>query len=56
MHGIPACIIDIMAEQRSFIMSICAASIGIILHIMPSLVISQVILHIMGGIIIWPIM
>ena len=49
MQGAPACIMDIIEEQRSFIMSICEASIGIILHIMPSLVISQVILHIIGA-------
>ena len=51
MHGMPIAIMDIIALQRSRIMSICEASIGIILHIMPSLVISQVMRHIMGIII-----
>jgi len=48
MHGMPACIMDIIALQRSRIMSICAASIGIILQTMPSLVISQVMRQVMG--------
>src|SRR5687768_5951198 len=55
MHGIPICIICIIISQRCFIISICEASIGIILHIMPSLVISTVMRHIMGAIIPMPI-
>ena len=55
MHGIPICIICIIISQRCFIISICEASIGIILHIMPSLVISTVMRHIMGIIICMPI-
>jgi hypothetical protein len=54
MHGMPAAIMDIIAVQRSFIISICDASIGMTLHVMPSLVISQVIRHIMGCIGIMP--
>jgi hypothetical protein len=41
----------IIMSQRSFIMSIVMPSIGIIFMTIPSLVISQDILHIMGGII-----
>src|ERR1051326_4892567 len=48
MQGIPACIIDIIISQRPFIISIWAGSIGIILQTIPSLPISQVILHIIG--------
>lgn len=48
MHGIPMCIMLFIISQRDFIISICDMSIGIILHVMPSLVISQVILHIIG--------
>ncbi|WP_437974573.1 hypothetical protein WMF11_40005 [Sorangium sp. So ce295] len=46
--GIPADIIFVMASQRSFSMSIDMPSGGIILQIIPSLVISHDILHIMG--------
>jgi hypothetical protein len=48
MHGIPLAIIDVIIVIRSFIISIIEGSIGIILQIMPSLPISQVILHIIG--------
>ena len=48
MHGMPAVIIDCIVAMRSFIMSICAMSIGIIFMTMPSLDISHVILHIIG--------
>jgi hypothetical protein len=57
--GAPMAIIDCMASQRSFMRGIIDASVGIIFIIMPSLVISQVILHIIGimpGIIIGIIM
>jgi hypothetical protein len=47
-HGMPAAIIAVMALQRSRMVSIWAASMGISLQVMPSLPISQVILHIMG--------
>jgi hypothetical protein len=46
--GIPADIIFVMASQRSFSMSIDTPSGGIILQIIPSLVISHDILHIIG--------
>lgn len=46
--GIPIAIIALMAEQRSLIIVIWAASVGIILQTMPSLVISAVIRHIIG--------
>ena len=46
--GAPMAIIDCMASQRSFMRGIIDASVGIIFIIMPSLVISQVILHIIG--------
>ena len=52
MHGIPDCII----VMRSFIISICDASIGMTFIIMPSFVISQLILHIIGIIMPMPIM
>lgn len=48
MHGMPMFIMDIIICMRSFIMSICDMSIGIILQTMPSLPISIVILHIIG--------
>jgi hypothetical protein len=48
MHGMPAAIIAIMALQRSRIMSICELSMGTSLQVMPSLVISQDIRHIIG--------
>ncbi|WP_437764396.1 hypothetical protein WMF27_35610 [Sorangium sp. So ce281] len=46
--GIPADIIFVMASQRSFSVSIDMPSGGIILQIIPSLVISHDILHVMG--------
>ena len=46
--GAPIAIIDCMASQRSFMRGIIDASVGIIFIIMPSLVISHVILHIIG--------
>jgi hypothetical protein len=61
--GAPMAIIDCMASQRSFMRGIIDASVGIIFIIMPSFVISQDILHIIGimpdiiiGIIMPPIM
>jgi hypothetical protein len=48
MQAMPMAIMAFMALQRSVIMSMAEASIGIILITMPSLVISQVIRHIMG--------
>lgn len=51
MQGIPACIMLFIAWQRSRIMSICEASIGVTLKPMPSLVVSMDILHIIGCII-----
>ncbi|MDB4993936.1 MAG: hypothetical protein JWM74_1368 [Myxococcaceae bacterium] len=51
MQGMPMLIMRIIMSQRSFIMSIVMPSIGIIFMVMPSFVISQDILHIMGGII-----
>ena len=56
MHGIPFAIIDVIIIIRSFIISICDGSIGIILQTIPSLPISHVILHIMGIIMFMPIM
>ncbi|OJH41135.1 hypothetical protein BON30_09595 [Cystobacter ferrugineus] len=46
--GIPMAIMEFIASQQSFIMSICDGSMGIIRHIMPSLPISIVIRHIIG--------
>lgn len=46
--GAPMAIIDCMASQRSFMRGIIDASVGIIFIIMPSFVISQDILHIIG--------
>ncbi len=46
--GIPMDIMEFIASQQSFIISMEPCSVGIILHIMPSLVISQVIRHIIG--------
>ncbi|WP_434389005.1 hypothetical protein [Melittangium boletus] len=46
--GIPMAIMEFIASQQSFIISICAASMGIMRHIMPSLPISHVIFAIMG--------
>jgi hypothetical protein len=51
--GAPMAIMEFMASQRSFMRDIIEASVGIIFIIMPSFVISQDILHIMG--IIMPI-
>jgi hypothetical protein len=48
MQGIPFCMHDIIVCMRSFMESIIAGSIGIILQTMPSLVISMVHLHIIG--------
>lgn len=49
--GMPPCIMDIMRLQQSMNMSMLMPSIGIISHVMPFLVIVQVILAIMTGII-----
>jgi hypothetical protein len=46
--GMPVAIIFIIISQRSLSISIDMPSGGVILHIIPSLVISQLILHIMG--------
>jgi hypothetical protein len=46
--GAPMAIIDVMASQRSCIRGIIDASVGIIFIVMPSFVISQDILHIIG--------
>ena len=46
--GAPIAIIDCMASQRSFMRGIIDESVGIIFIIMPSFVISQDILHIIG--------
>jgi len=46
--GAPMAIIEFMASQRSFMRDIIAGSVGIIFIIMPSFVISQDILHIIG--------
>jgi hypothetical protein len=48
MTGAPMAIIEFMASQRSFMRGIIDESIGIIFIIMPSFVISQDILHMMG--------
>jgi hypothetical protein len=55
MHGIPMLIMDIIISQQFFIMSICEASIGVILQTMPSLVISQLMRQVIMGIGIPPI-
>lgn len=54
--GAPMAIIDCMASQRSFMRGIIDGSVGIIFIIMPSLVISHDIVHIIGMGIIMPIM
>ncbi|ATB32177.1 hypothetical protein MEBOL_005653 [Melittangium boletus DSM 14713] len=46
--GIPMAIMEFIASQQSFIISICPASMGIIRQIIPSLPISHVIRLIMG--------
>ena len=46
--GAPMAIIELMASQRSFMRGIIDDSIGIIFIIMPSFVISQDILHMIG--------
>jgi hypothetical protein len=46
--GAPMAIIELMASQRSFMRGIIAGSVGIIFIIMPSFVISQDILHVIG--------
>jgi len=46
--GAPMAIIELMASQRSFMRGIIDESIGIIFIIMPSFVISQDILHMIG--------
>ncbi len=46
----PHFIIDIIMSQQFFIISMLMPSIGIILQVMPSLVISHFILHIIMGI------
>ena len=46
--GAPMAIIELMASQRSRMRAIIAGSIGIIFMTMPSFVISQDILHIIG--------
>ena len=46
--GAPMAIIDVMASQRSVMRDIIAGSVGIIFMTMPSFVISQDILHIIG--------
>ena len=48
MHGIPQFIIDCIMSQQSFIMSIDMPSAGVIMHSMPSAVMSQVMWHIIG--------
>jgi hypothetical protein len=48
MHGMPIAIIALMALQRSCIIDMPDASIGIIRHVIPSFVISTVIRHIIG--------
>jgi len=59
--GAPIAIIEVIASQRSFMRAIIDGSVGIIFMTMPSFVISQDILHIIGdmpliimGIIIMP--
>jgi hypothetical protein len=56
MQGIPMLIIAFIALQRSAIISIADASMGVILQTMPSGVISTDILHIIGMTIIGIIM
>jgi hypothetical protein len=46
--GAPMAIIEVMASQRSFMRAIIAGSVGVIFMTMPSFVISQDILHIIG--------
>ncbi len=46
--GAPMAIIEFMASQRSFMRGIIDASAGVIFIVMPSFVISQDILHIIG--------
>ena len=46
--GAPIAIIAFMASQRSFMRDIIEVSVGIIFIIMPSFVISQDILHMIG--------
>ena len=46
--GAPMAIMEFIASQRSFMRDIIAGSVGIIFIIMPSFVISQDILHIIG--------
>jgi len=48
--GAPIAIIELIASQRSFMRGIIDASTGIIFMTMPSFVISQDILHIIGAI------
>jgi hypothetical protein len=48
MHGMPMAIIAFMALQRSCIIAIPDASIGRIVQVIPSFVISHVIRHIIG--------
>ncbi|AKV04094.1 hypothetical protein AKJ09_10757 [Labilithrix luteola] len=48
MTGAPMAIMAIIASQRSFMRAIIDGSVGIIFIIMPSFVISQVMVHIMG--------
>jgi len=52
--GMPAFIMDIIISQQLFIMSICEASMGIILQTMPSLPISQTMRQVIMGIIGMP--
>jgi len=42
MHGVPFCIIPLIMEHMSFIMSMVTSSPGIMVHIMPSLVMVHV--------------
>jgi hypothetical protein len=49
MQGIPIAIIDMIAFMRSRVASMLVASIGTNLQLMPSLLISQVTLHMIGG-------
>jgi hypothetical protein len=46
--GMPMAIIELMASQRSFMRDIIAGSVGIIFIIMPSFVISQDIVQVIG--------
>jgi hypothetical protein len=50
MQGVPLCIIVLIIEQASFIMSIVTSSPGVIMHIMPLSVMVQVMWHDMGSI------